>query len=91
MAGELFDQVVGVLFTAWFAGMSEEILNGLAALVEELDEDDDAVGGDVGRVAELLDLFFGEGGVVFFARGGGGVGRATPGGGSVWYGAWVSG
>ncbi len=57
---------------AWFAGMSEEILNGLAALVEELDEDDDAVGGDVGRVAELLDLFFGEGGVGFCAgrRGG---------------------
>ena len=61
--GELFEEVVGVLFAAGFAGVGEEILDGLVAGVEELDEDEDAVGGEVGGVAELLDLAFRERGV----------------------------
>ena len=54
--GELLEEVVGVLFAARFAGMGEEILDLLVARVEELDEDEDAIAGIVGRVAELLDL-----------------------------------
>jgi hypothetical protein len=54
--GELFEEVVGVLFAAGFAGMGEEVLNPLVARVEELDEDEDAIAGIVGGVAELLDL-----------------------------------
>jgi hypothetical protein len=38
--------------------MGEEILDLLVACVEELDEDEDAIAGIVGRVAELLDLAF---------------------------------
>src|SRR6266481_5229380 len=59
--GELTEEIVGVLFAAGFAGVSEEILDPLVALVEELDEDEDAIVGDVSRVAELLDLRFREG------------------------------
>src|ERR1700742_4190966 len=59
--GELLEEIVGVLFAAGFARMSEELLNCLGAGVEELDEEEDAVVGDVGRFAELFDLAFGEG------------------------------
>jgi hypothetical protein len=58
--GELLEEVVGVLFAAGFAGMGEEILNGLVARVEELDEDEDAIIGEVSGLAELLDLAFGQ-------------------------------
>jgi hypothetical protein len=40
--------------------MGEEILDRFVALVEELDEDHDAIIRDVGGVAELLDLAFGQ-------------------------------
>ncbi len=62
--GELLEEVVGVLFAAGLAGVGEEVLDGFVAGVEELDEDEDAIVGEVGGVAELLDLAFGEGGVV---------------------------
>ena len=62
--GELFEEVVSVLFAAGFAGVGEEILDRLVAGVEELDEDHDAIVGDVGGVAELLDLAFRQDGVV---------------------------
>jgi len=62
--GELFEEVVGVFFAARFARMGEEILDGFVAGVEELDEDEDAIVGDVGGVAKLLDLSFGEGFIV---------------------------
>ena len=61
--GELLKEVVGVLLAARLAGVGEEVLDGLVAGVEEFDEDQDAVVGDVGGVTELLDLAFGEGGV----------------------------
>jgi hypothetical protein len=56
--GELLEEVVGVLFAARFAWVGEEILDLLVAGVEELDEDEDAIAGIVGGVAELLDLAF---------------------------------
>jgi hypothetical protein len=59
--GELLEEVVGVLFASGFAGAGEEILNCLVAGVEKFDEDEDAIVGDVGGVAELLDLAFREG------------------------------
>ena len=62
--GELLEEVVGVLLTAGLARVREEVADGVGALVEELDVDEDAVAGDVGGVAELLDLAFGEGVVV---------------------------
>ena len=62
--GELLEEVVGVLFAAGLARMGVEVLDGLVAGVEELDEDEDAIVGEVGGVAELLDLTFGESGVV---------------------------
>jgi hypothetical protein len=58
--GELFEEVVSVLFAAGFAGVSVEILYLLVARVEELDEDEKAVVGEVGSFAELLDFAFGE-------------------------------
>ncbi len=39
---------MGVLFAAGLAGMSEEVLDALGSLSSELDEDHDAIGGDVG-------------------------------------------
>ena len=54
--GELLHQVVGVLFAARSAWMGVEIEDRLVAGVEELDEDHDAIIGDIGRLAELFDL-----------------------------------
>jgi hypothetical protein len=55
---------VGVLFAAGFAGVGEEVLDPFVARVEELDEDEDAIAGEVGGFAELLDLAFRHG-IVF--------------------------
>jgi hypothetical protein len=62
--GELLDEVVGVLLAAGAAGMGVEVLNLLDAEVEELDEEEDALGGVVAGFADLLDLCVGEGGLV---------------------------
>jgi hypothetical protein len=62
--GELLEEVVGILFAAGFAGVSVKVLDPLVAGVEELDEDDDAIAGEVGRFAELLNLAFRHGVVV---------------------------
>ncbi len=62
--GELLEQVVGVLLAAGLAWVGVEILDGFVAGVEELDEDEDAIVGEVGGLAELLDLAFGESVVV---------------------------
>lgn len=59
--GELFEQVVCVLFAAGFARMGEEVLDRLVAGVEEFDEDENAIVRKVGGLAELLDLAFREG------------------------------
>ena len=53
-------EIVRVLFAAGFARVREEFLNGFVADVEELDEDEDAIVGDVGGFAELFDLAFRE-------------------------------
>jgi hypothetical protein len=58
--GELLEEVVGVLFAPGAAGMGEEVLNGLIALVEKFDEDQDAVVGEIGGGSELVDLGVGE-------------------------------
>jgi hypothetical protein len=60
---ELLEKVVSIFFATGLAGVSEEILDRLVSGVEELDEDEDAIVGEVGRFAELLDFTFGEGGV----------------------------
>jgi hypothetical protein len=60
-AGELFEEVVGVLFAAGFARVSVKIKDRLVSGVEKLDEDRDAIVGDVGRLAELFDLALREG------------------------------
>jgi hypothetical protein len=62
--GELLEQIVGVLLAARFAWVGEEILNGLGTGVEEFDEDKDAIGGEVRRLAELLHLTLREGALV---------------------------
>jgi hypothetical protein len=59
--GELFEQVVGVLFATGFARMGEEVQDCLVPGVEEFDEDENAIVGKVGGLAELLDLAFREG------------------------------
>jgi hypothetical protein len=59
--GELFEQVVRVLFATGFARMGEEVLDCLVAGVEKLDEDENTIVGKVGGLAELLDLAFREG------------------------------
>ena len=59
---ELLEEIVGVLLAAGTAGFRVEILQGLDADVDELDEDHDTVIGDVSGVAEFFDLFFGESG-----------------------------
>jgi len=61
--GELLEQVVGVLLAAGAAGLGVEVVDLLGAEVEELDEEEDAVGGVVAGVADLLDLFLAEGGI----------------------------
>ena len=43
--GELLEEIVRVLFAAGTARMGEEIVDGVGAVVEELDEDEDAVAG----------------------------------------------
>jgi hypothetical protein len=60
--GELLDEVVGVLLAAGAAGLGVEVVELLGAQVEELDEEQDAVGGDVPGFADLFDLGVGEGG-----------------------------
>lgn len=62
--GELFEEVVGVLFAAGLSGVGVQGSDGVAAGVEEFDEDQDAVVGDIGGGAQLLDLGFREGGIV---------------------------
>ncbi len=61
--GELKDEVVGVLLAAGAAGMGVEVVEFLGAEVEEVDEEEDAVGGVVAGLADLVDLGLGEGGV----------------------------
>jgi hypothetical protein len=61
--GELLEEVVSVLLAAGFAGVGEELLNGFVAVVEEFDEDQDTVVGDIGGGAKLLDFGFGEDGI----------------------------
>jgi hypothetical protein len=61
--GELFHEIVSVLFAAGFARAGEEILDGFVTGVEEFDEDENAVAGIVGDLAELLDFALGEGGL----------------------------
>jgi len=58
--GELLEEVMCVLFAAGTAGDGVEILDALGAGVEELDVEENAVGGDVGGFADLLDLGLGE-------------------------------
>ena len=53
---ELFEEVVGVLLAAGVMRIREEVMKGADALVEKLDEDEDAVARDVSGVAELFDL-----------------------------------
>ena len=62
--GELLQQIVGILFATGAAWTGVHLLNAFDPGVQELDEDEDAVVGVVGGVAELLDLAVGEGGVV---------------------------
>jgi len=62
--GELLEEVVGVLLASGFARMSEEVLDGFGADVEEFDKDENAIVGVVGGCAELFDLAFGESAVV---------------------------
>jgi hypothetical protein len=59
--GELLEEVVGILFAAGPAGMSEEVLDLLVARVEELDEDEDAIAWEIGGVAELFYFTFRQG------------------------------
>ena len=66
---ELVEQVVRVLLASRFARVGVEVLNGLHALVEQLDEEFDALRGIVCGVAELLDLGLGERVVVLRERG----------------------
>jgi hypothetical protein len=54
--GELLEEVMEVLIAAGAAGLGYEILDGFGASVEELNKDDYAIRGDVGRLAELLDF-----------------------------------
>lgn len=63
--GELLEEVVRVLFAPRAAGVGEEVLDGLVALVEKFDKDDDAVAGVIGGGSELVDLGVGED-VIFF-------------------------
>jgi hypothetical protein len=58
--GKLLEEIVCVFFATGFARVSEEILDGLVARIEELDEDQNAIAGDIGGVAKLLDLSFRE-------------------------------
>ena len=58
--GELFEEVVKILFAAGPAWLRKEVLDGVHASVEELDEDKDAVGRNVRGIAELLDLGLGK-------------------------------
>jgi hypothetical protein len=63
--GELLEEIVGVLPSAGFARVGEEILDRFVAGVEEFDEEENAVGGIVGGFAELLDFAVGESGFRF--------------------------
>jgi hypothetical protein len=47
---------MSVLFTTGFARVSEEILNRFVSGVEKLDEDEDAIVGDVGGLTQLFDF-----------------------------------
>jgi hypothetical protein len=62
--GKLFDEVVGVLLAAGTAGLGVEVVDLLGAEVEELDEEDDAIVGDKAAGTDLLDLAFGESGLM---------------------------
>ena len=59
--GELLEEVVEIVFAAGSAGLGDEFLDSFRAGVEEFDKGGDAVGGDVGGLAELLDLGVGHG------------------------------
>jgi len=59
--GELVEELAGILLAAGAAGFGVEVMEFLGAEVEEFDEEEDAVGGDVARVADLLDFLVGEG------------------------------
>jgi len=53
---------VGVLLTAGAARFGVEVVDLVGAEVEELDEEEDAVGGEVAGVADLFDFGVGQGG-----------------------------
>lgn len=57
---ELFEEIVDVLFASRLARTVSEGFDGLRALVQKLDEDEDAIAGDVGGVAKLLNFGIGE-------------------------------
>jgi len=58
-AGELFEEIVEVLLTTRFAWADGQGLDGFSADVEQLDEDEDTIVGDVGGVAQLFYLSIG--------------------------------
>ena len=59
--GELFKEIVRVLFAARTARFGEEVMDGDGAIIEETDEGQDTITGSVSRFAKLLDLGIGEG------------------------------
>jgi len=66
---------VGVLLATGAAGMGVEVVQFLGAEVEELDEEKDAVGGEVAVLSDLVDLSLGEVGVALLGVEGRGEGE----------------
>ena len=52
--GELAEQLAGVLFAAGAARLGVEVLDLLEAEIVEFDEEEDAIAGEVARLADLV-------------------------------------